>query len=593
MSGSYEQLTNSSEEFVAILQDFLSDSIPSEVETWTSTPVNINKSRFSFRYSPEQHVEDLTFDSHRITPSELISNIQTIDRLQESIQRISYETNTNADHVIESLKMFENNVELFIAPANIQSLCDAAIEGDRAVVELIFGSESLNPEQREFVEAAEEVTYIDPDFAVVYSSEDDITWQHQPSGLDNERDTIELSDGRQITHEDGELFEVSNNRPHQLEVVENFTTVFESDEQEAFVVGVDDTPTGVFVHSIDLNDVPANIEDANREDIYQAMGFDTQLADTELTEINNGDRVRLQGDLAIRQTSNKTQIRHQIDSIRKDIRREIIEERLESYLEDEFEGVKVSATVIEDDFSLEVGFEAVSVIENIVSIDVESLSEPLKNIDFIHPETATQLYMDGFETTSDVVLLTHSQFASKAEASPSIYREIMVESKIGEYASELRHIASIPLVERGKEILSTVAPSQTEIEARVQEEISHGQTNLPIDNHLVLIGDAEITDMDQTVEPVTVTIWEETTLHLLHDEHDQVTTKLTPGIYEFYLLPRGGLNPLNTDTIDQLNTGLLSVSENTDTTLDELFDHEQNEFDTDNLFTAGNNGEQW
>lgn len=66
-----------------------------------------------------------------------------------------------------------------------------------------------------------------------------------------------------------------------------------------------------------------------------------------------------------------------------------------------------------------------------------------------------------------------------------------------------------------------------------------GQCNVPIDNHLVVLESGEIVD-DRDQEPISVIVGgEPTTMTVIHDEHEQVTCKLEPGRYEFYLLPRG------------------------------------------------------
>ena len=83
------------------------------------------------------------------------------------------------------------------------------------------------------------------------------------------------------------------------------------------------------------------------------------------------------------------------------------------------------------------------------------------------------------------------------------------------------------------------------VERRVQSRVSDdleacGQLNLPIDNHLVLLGNARLHPEELAErEPVRVLVPERTSLHVVHDEHPQVDVRLDPGEYSFRLLDRG------------------------------------------------------
>lgn len=69
-----------------------------------------------------------------------------------------------------------------------------------------------------------------------------------------------------------------------------------------FVVGIDDTPTGLFIHSVDATRLDPD-QKITREYINNVMGFDYNFEKQDILNINVGDRVRLQGDLAIEKTS--------------------------------------------------------------------------------------------------------------------------------------------------------------------------------------------------------------------------------------------------------------------------------------------------
>jgi hypothetical protein len=66
----------------------------------------------------------------------------------------------------------------------------------------------------------------------------------------------------------------------------------------AFVVGRDDTPTGLFVHSVDGTRLDKG-QDISRDYIHNVMGFDYNYRKEDILDLNIGDRIRLQGDLAV------------------------------------------------------------------------------------------------------------------------------------------------------------------------------------------------------------------------------------------------------------------------------------------------------
>lgn len=73
----------------------------------------------------------------------------------------------------------------------------------------------------------------------------------------------------------------------------------------AFVVGIDDTPTGLFVHSIDGTRLDVD-QSVTREYIHDVMGFDYNYQHEDYLPAEVGDRVRLQGDLAVEYESEET-----------------------------------------------------------------------------------------------------------------------------------------------------------------------------------------------------------------------------------------------------------------------------------------------
>lgn len=77
------------------------------------------------------------------------------------------------------------------------------------------------------------------------------------------------------------------------------------DLEEAFVIGKDDTPIGLFAHCIDGTNLTKN-STITTEKIYNAMGFDKQYKGTEYAELTQGERMRIQGDLAIKYVATST-----------------------------------------------------------------------------------------------------------------------------------------------------------------------------------------------------------------------------------------------------------------------------------------------
>lgn len=82
------------------------------------------------------------------------------------------------------------------------------------------------------------------------------------------------------------------------------THVRGEEPQEAFVVGKDDTPTGLFAHTIDGTRLNPT-QTVSKTQITDVMGFDTSFSQTHENTLSMsvGERIRLQGDLAIEKIS--------------------------------------------------------------------------------------------------------------------------------------------------------------------------------------------------------------------------------------------------------------------------------------------------
>jgi len=75
--------------------------------------------------------------------------------------------------------------------------------------------------------------------------------------------------------------------------------------QEAFVVGRDDTPVGLFAHSIDGTRLAPD-QNVSKAYIQDVMGFDKSYRQEERLDLDIGERVRLQGDLAVEYVSGES-----------------------------------------------------------------------------------------------------------------------------------------------------------------------------------------------------------------------------------------------------------------------------------------------
>ncbi len=70
--------------------------------------------------------------------------------------------------------------------------------------------------------------------------------------------------------------------------------------EEAFVIGIDDTPTGLFAHVIDGTRLEPD-QNVTKSYIHQVMGFDTNYKhNIETLRMNKNEKIRLQGDLAVK-----------------------------------------------------------------------------------------------------------------------------------------------------------------------------------------------------------------------------------------------------------------------------------------------------
>lgn len=101
------------------------------------------------------------------------------------------------------------------------------------------------------------------------------------------------------------LFKPEYNRTLRAEVASdqsgNFMVRIDDMPEPAYVVGVDDTPTGLFAHMVDGTNLRVD-QEVDRATIHDVMGFDQSYDKEPWFDISD-QRIRLQGDLAVRGVS--------------------------------------------------------------------------------------------------------------------------------------------------------------------------------------------------------------------------------------------------------------------------------------------------
>lgn len=114
-----------------------------------------------------------------------------------------------------------------------------------------------------------------------------------------------------ILYQDAEIALLKPNYRHDitLEVLEDrlgsqFSVAFsETPAEEAYVVGIDDTPTGLFGHTIDGTELDIS-QTVTKQQIQDVMGFDRSWEyNSNTLNPHENERIRLQGDLGLEYTS--------------------------------------------------------------------------------------------------------------------------------------------------------------------------------------------------------------------------------------------------------------------------------------------------
>ena len=293
------------------------------------------------------------------------------------------------------------------------------------------------------------------------------------------------------------------------------------------VIGHDDTPVGIFAHTIDVTDLdPA--QDLDRETIRAAMGFDRELDPWDLPEtldLDAGEQVRVQGDLRVER-------RGTIDEFPAELARR---ERIQRYRDGLSE--ILTAVTLPSQFvrGQETALPVRDVVEPVVSPTGSITLNPttddprlelLAYVTLLRDETAGPA--GNYDTYSDIPYIEE----------PSLLRWTFAQHSTEHAITQAQNEVLDTLQATADTMRDDVNAAARETAAEVEAALdAPRQVNLPVDNHLAFIEAGYAPDED--TEPIPVAVPDETTLHIEHAEHNAVTVQIPDGVYRFSLLPRG------------------------------------------------------
>ena len=293
------------------------------------------------------------------------------------------------------------------------------------------------------------------------------------------------------------------------------------------IIGCDDTPVGLFAHVTDVTALDPTQETTHAA-IRDAMGFDRELdpyVDHDRLDAVPGERIRLQGDLRVERTDDLNGFPEEIArTTRRRENRRLVDEYLESttlpaeHIWGQNDSPAVSTTltttvsetgaVILEPATADGDLELLSYVQLLLSLD-HGPAVVYTDYDDV-PYIRNPRRPGGLAGTQRLSVAIET---AREEASRAL--EAMLETQRADIEATARDRAS---------------------DARVGIDVPK-QVNLPVDNHLTFI-EAGYAPAVET-EPVPVAVPSETTLHIVHDEHNTVTVQVAPGVYRFSLLPRG------------------------------------------------------
>jgi hypothetical protein len=294
------------------------------------------------------------------------------------------------------------------------------------------------------------------------------------------------------------------------------------------VIGHDDTPTGLFCHVIDVTNLHHS-QHTTRAAIRDAMGFDREIDPDEPPRRlapEPGEQIRLQGDLRVERTDD---VEGFPDEIARDVRlsesRALVDAALEDItVPDGFvRGTHRSSLAVRDILDITVSETGTVAVESSVrDSDVHLLALATALVELSVGPAGRFAQYGEIPGVSSLTVRTVSLAAQSMDHALSTTTQLLSETLEAELEANADRI----------EQAARTRAADAEVGIDVPKQV-----NLPIDNHMTFIEAGFAHNVDQ--EPVPVAVPDETTLHIVHDEHNTVTVQIPAGVYRFSLLPRG------------------------------------------------------
>jgi hypothetical protein len=304
-------------------------------------------------------------------------------------------------------------------------------------------------------------------------------------------------------------------------------------ESEAYVVGTDDTPVGLFVHPVDGTDLDPTAT-PTRRDIESAMGFDRD-APTRRLDPDIDDRVRLQGDLRVRKTGAEAMALLSSYSEQVEDWRTRIDQIATAFLRRADPSIALSL-----DVSLQISRRHAD-----PGFSVRGATISDRHLTPAQRERLLAAVVELLAAEDSVPVSLDDSLPGDASLSQTKLYRAVVTSPLADISDDIPPSALLvrpldrslvrSLLERA--VVVAIEHYHEFVAAEMLADLSLSTVTLPLDNHLVVL-DAGIVDSGRERTPVAVTVPRLSSLEVLHDEHETVTLDVAPGIYEFDFLPR-------------------------------------------------------
>lgn len=326
-----------------------------------------------------------------------------------------------------------------------------------------------------------------------------------------------------------------------------------SDKKEypmGLIVGVNDTPHKFFTHRIERGD---KLNDATYdwqlEDIRRKLGFLYDYTDLRIdNKIPKQATTRIQGDLAIKPLSIDKEKKRVLDFCIGFVKRELYKRHSSEYVNEEFPpNISYPLT-----YSRQISFrqsyctDRLKDIQSNLRISEEAVrkEQQIRGIERLSANLRQEIIRDLFLEKFISAISNNSTPSSVFNTSYENLHNQASRSHLGKNMLFEASLFNIKKFTRSK--LHNV------YNTRVNElfNTDWGQYNESHGNHLTIIGNATETPINHnslfgfdTNRSETVIVTSETSLGVIHDEHDNRSYILEPGVYQFRFLE--GFDPRN------------------------------------------------